>query len=257
MASKNLRVGQFQIEATGYDRKKVLFWYLASNQAQQSMYLVHRGTSKNNPDDVLDDLDPEELGTTNPSVKNDFPYLSSNAKHLFVAQGFHSRFKNQQVPITAAVRLALKKHPSFSFVVIGHSLGAAWAFLDAGYFVSLSDINARMTAIYTFGQPLLGSSTFVDGVSQQLGDRYVRIVNKNDLIPHIGCLQCVQPLYIVEKWIQYIVPDTVIPTWIDCTGGDDLSCSAGLPCKVLSWSNHSAVGSFSMRGEFCNIRSNQ
>jgi len=49
MAKKNLRVGNFTIEATGFDEKHNLFWYIASNIAQQSILLVHRGTSKSNP----------------------------------------------------------------------------------------------------------------------------------------------------------------------------------------------------------------
>ena len=48
MASKNLRVGSFNIEATGFDESNYLFWYIASNVAQQSIILVHRGTSKSN-----------------------------------------------------------------------------------------------------------------------------------------------------------------------------------------------------------------
>ncbi len=48
MANKNLRVGSFTIEATGFDEKNFLFWYIASNIAQQSIILVHRGTSKSN-----------------------------------------------------------------------------------------------------------------------------------------------------------------------------------------------------------------
>lgn len=49
MSTKNLRVGNFTIKATGFDEKNILFWYIAVNIAQQSILLVHRGTSKSNP----------------------------------------------------------------------------------------------------------------------------------------------------------------------------------------------------------------
>ena len=49
MAKKNLRVGNFTVEAAGYDEKHVLYWYIASNIPQQSIILVHRGTKKSNP----------------------------------------------------------------------------------------------------------------------------------------------------------------------------------------------------------------
>jgi len=42
MANKNLRVGNFTIEATGFDEKNFLFLYIASNIAHQSIVLVHR-----------------------------------------------------------------------------------------------------------------------------------------------------------------------------------------------------------------------
>ncbi|CAF1574710.1 unnamed protein product, partial [Didymodactylos carnosus] len=71
MATKNLRVGSFKLETTGYDYKHALFWYLASNQAQSSLILVHRGTSKQNADDVLVDLDVLTLRQTHPSLKQD------------------------------------------------------------------------------------------------------------------------------------------------------------------------------------------
>lgn len=48
MANKNLRVGEFVIEATGFDKNGYLFWYIASNTAQQSIILVHRGTVSSN-----------------------------------------------------------------------------------------------------------------------------------------------------------------------------------------------------------------
>jgi len=48
MSRKNLRLGNFTIEATGLDEHGILFWYIASNIAQQSIILVHRGTQKSN-----------------------------------------------------------------------------------------------------------------------------------------------------------------------------------------------------------------
>ncbi len=186
----------------------------------------------------------------------DFPYLSLS-KDVYVDMGFYQRFQHKKLAIVSALRQVLNRYsnPSFSFIVVGHSLGAAWAFLNAGYFTSLNDINQRMTAIYTFGQPLLGSALFVNQITTKLDtpiERYVRTVNRNDLIPHIGCRKCIQPEYSNEKWIMNT--DSVI--WKDCHGGQDLTCSSGIPCRQLSWSNHSAVGEFSMRGEFCRIASN-
>jgi len=65
----------------------------------------------------------------------------------------------------------------------------------------------------------------------------------------MGCSGCVQPSETDEKWIS------LDDKWIDCEGGQDLQCSTGLPCNELSWTEHSSVGKFSMRGEFCKIKS--
>jgi len=217
---------------------------------------VHRGTSTLNPSDVFDDLDRLKIHNSDGLLNQDFPLLSVS-KDVSVDMGFYQRFEHQKSPIVSALRPILNRHsnPAFSFIVVGHSLGAAWAFLNAGYFTNLNDINERMTAIYTFGQPLLGSASFVNEITTQLNtpkERYVRIVNRNDLIPHIGCRECVQPEYSNEKWIT----DAPSVIWKDCQGGQDPSCSSGVPCHQLSWSNHSAVGEFSMRNEFCRIASN-
>ncbi len=197
-----------------------------------------------------------KIDNSNGLLNVDFPFLSSS-KNIYLNVGFYQRFQHEKLAIVSALRQVLNRYsnPSFSFIVIGHSLGAAWAFLNAGYFTSLNDINQRMTAIYTFGQPLLGSELLVNTITTNLNtpiERYVRIVNRNDLIPHIGCGKCIQPEYSNEKWIM----NTPSVIWKDCNGGQDLTCSSGIPCRKLSWSNHSAVGQFSMRGEFCRIASN-
>jgi len=197
-----------------------------------------------------------KIDNSNGLLNVDFPFLSSS-KNIYLNVGFYQRFQHEKLVIVSALRQVLNRYsnPSFSFIVIGHSLGAAWAFLNAGYFTSLNDINQRMTAIYTFGQPLLGSELLVNTITTNLNtpiERYVRIVNRNDLIPHIGCGKCIQPEYSNEKWIM----NTASVIWKDCNGGQDLTCSSGIPCRKLSWSNHSAVGQFSMRGEFCRIASN-
>ncbi len=204
----------------------------------------------------MDDLDRFKIDNSKGLLSVDFPFLTSS-KDVYVDIGFYQRFQDQKSSIVSALRPVLNQYSnrSFSFIVVGHSLGAAWAFLNAGYFTSLNDINQRMTAIYTFGQPLLGSASFVDSITTNLNtpnERYVRVVNRNDLIPHIGCDKCIQPEYANEKWVVYT--NSVI--WKDCQGGEDPTCSSGVPCSQLSWSNHSAVGDFSMRGEFCRIASN-
>jgi hypothetical protein len=249
VSKKNLRVGSFRLESFGNDSNHRIFWYLASNDDQKQITLVHRGTAVTNRADVLDDLDPIRSGARHEQTfRLDFPYLEQNQIPR-VSQGFHLRFKHQQRPIEHAVQTALNKYPKYSFVIVGHSLGAAWAFLNAGYFAGKNSI--PIAALYTFGQPLLGNSIFVDQLAKKIGiNKIIRVVNKNDIVPHIGCEKCEQPAEPNEKWIS------MDNKWIDCQGGYDMKCSSGVPCKDLSWTEHSSVGDFSMRKSFCQIKMN-
>jgi len=249
MSKKNLRIGSFRLESMGNDSKHRLFWYLASNDNQKQITLVHRGTTVHNPDDILADLDQFRVGARHQNTfRLDFPYLTKDGTAI-VAQGFHNRFKDQQRIIERAVETALKKYPNYAFVIVGHSLGAAWAYLNAGYLAGQNNI--PIAALYTFGQPLLGNNIFVDQLAEKIGiHKVIRVVNKNDLIPHIGCEGCVQPSKPDEKWIS------LDDQWIDCQGGDDGRCSSGLPCSDLSWTEHSSVGKFLMHDEFCKIKTN-
>jgi hypothetical protein len=249
MSKKNLRVGSFRLESFGNDTNHRIFWYLASNDDQKQLTLVHRGTITQNRNDILVDLDPMLSGARHQrTFRRDFPYLEQNQLSL-VAQGFHLRFKDQQRPIEYAIQTALQKYPNYSLVIVGHSLGAAWAYLNAGYFAGKNSI--PIAALYTFGQPLLGNSIFVDQLATKIGiKKIIRVINKNDLVPHIGCEECEQPKEPSEKWIS------MNNQWIDCQGGHDMKCSSGLQCNELSWTEHSSVGNFSMRSEFCQIKTN-
>ena len=249
MSKKNLRVGSFRLESYGNDTKHRIFWYLVSNDDQKQLTLVHRGASIQNRNDVSDALGSlkSDVGHHR-TFRLDFPYLEQDHE-LRVSQGFRLHFKHQQKAIESAVQTALNKYPKYSLVIVGHSLGAAWAYLNAGYFAGKSSI--PIAALYTFGQPLLGNSIFVDQLAKKIGiNKIIRVVNKNDLVPHIGCAECKQPKEPAEKWIS------MNNEWIDCEGGDDMKCSSGVPCKELSWTEHSSVGNFSMRSEFCTIKAN-
>jgi hypothetical protein len=249
MSKKNLRVGSFQLESFGNDSNHRIFWYLTSNDDQKQLTLVHRGTTIHNRNDVLVDLDPIRSDARHQQTFSlDFPYLEQNPTPI-VAQGFHLRFKNQQRPIEYAIQTALLKYPQYSLVIVGHSLGAAWAYLNAGYLAGKNSIS--IAALYTFGQPLLGNSIFVDQLAKKIGiKKIIRVVNKNDIVPHIGCAECKQPNEPAEKWIS------MNNQWIDCQGGHDMNCSSGLPCNELSWTEHSSVATFSMRSQFCQIKIN-
>ncbi len=69
-----------------------------------------------------------------------------------------------------------------SFWVTGHSLGGALASLAA---TSLDYQGFHVSGLYTFGQPRVGEWGFVREVNSRMGDRMVRYVNNNDIVPMV------------------------------------------------------------------------
>jgi triacylglycerol lipase len=66
--------------------------------------------------------------------------------------------------------------------VTGHSLGGAMALLAAA---RLAGSGHAIAGLYTFGAPRAGDSALVRDAQAQLNDRYFRIVNDMDAVPHL------------------------------------------------------------------------
>lgn len=70
-------------------------------------------------------------------------------------------------------------------VVTGHSLGAALATLAAA---RLTEADATVDVVYTFGQPRIGKSDFQRAYNERLGDATFRFVNHIDLVTRVPFL---------------------------------------------------------------------
>jgi hypothetical protein len=70
-------------------------------------------------------------------------------------------------------------------LITGHSLGGALAALAGACFTVLGSPVPRLSAIYTFGQPRIGLHDFCNTYSRVIGDKLVRFVNKEDLVPRV------------------------------------------------------------------------
>ena len=70
-------------------------------------------------------------------------------------------------------------------LITGHSLGGALAALAGACFTVLGSSVPTVSAIYTFGQPRIGLHDFCNTYSRVLGDKLVRFVNKQDLVPRV------------------------------------------------------------------------
>ncbi|KAL3681759.1 hypothetical protein R1sor_024715 [Riccia sorocarpa] len=90
--------------------------------------------------------------------------------------------------ITATVKEIMKKNPEAKLFVTGHSLGGALANLYTAFlFFNNEDlITNRFGALYTFGQPRVGSEQYSKFLISKIGkSRYWRVVYGNDLVPRI------------------------------------------------------------------------
>lgn len=69
--------------------------------------------------------------------------------------------------------------------VTGHSLGAAMAAMFAVMMETnpaYADIRARLRAVYTFGQPMIGDPTFASECARALGKKVFRFIHAHDVV---------------------------------------------------------------------------
>lgn len=110
------------------------------------------------PPEKVEAFDTAEVGTVNNTSKGRFRSVLQN-----VFPGLLRNHGNRKVWIT------------------GHSLGGALAGVCAAQCEMYDAIPVH--AVYTYGQPRFADSQLAAKVSQQLGDKYYRIVNNQDAVP--------------------------------------------------------------------------
>ncbi|KAH8827784.1 Alpha/Beta hydrolase protein [Flagelloscypha sp. PMI_526] len=130
------------------------------------------------------------------------------------------------------IRSLLEKHPEYELVTTGHSLGGALSTLAA---ISLKH-NFPETPVrcYTYGAPRVGNQVFADFVNAELGDRFHRVVNKDDGVPTIIPRE---PLGYshngVEYWHHSSPPTHENVKRCDACG-EDKSCSGSIPSQGVN-----------------------
>lgn len=70
-------------------------------------------------------------------------------------------------------------------LVTGHSLGGSLAALIGTCFTAMGPAIQPASAIYTFGQPRIGLYDFCNTYARLLGNKLVRFINKQDLVPRV------------------------------------------------------------------------
>ncbi len=105
----------------------------------------------------------------------------SNASNpVRVHAGFLEDISAIDSGVTQQVRGLLDRFPQAQLWVTGHSLGGALALL---YAVEAVRLGLPVAWVYTFGQPRVGDAAWAAMYEGLLGERTMRVVNENDIVP--------------------------------------------------------------------------
>jgi len=136
---------------------------------QDFLILAFRGTEVD-PDDILTDLDFWKVsGPLGGKVHRGFRSALDDIWELPDGPWHH---------IDNMMRSREKK-PIF---ITGHSLGAALATLASA---ALCEFSYFPQGVYTFGCPRVGDWRFARALNHQIGHRFWRVENNNDIIPRL------------------------------------------------------------------------
>jgi len=167
----------FQPYNASGDASHIPYWYVGWDSVQSSVVVAHQGTNIKSFFSALTDLEfiPKDL---DPIL---FPGLPSSVQ---VHYGFAEAHERTAQTILNDVQTLLNQHNASSVILIGHSLGAAIALLDAVY-LSLHLPSGTYLRVVGYGMPRVGNGAFADYVDTMFGDSgdLTRINNREDPIP--------------------------------------------------------------------------
>ncbi len=115
--------------------------------------------------------------------------------------GFYRNVRSTRFKIAEVLRDAIAQRsvlddrstdrPLEALYITGHSLGGASAALFAALLLAdlsrYGDIFAKLRAVYTYGSPMIGDSSFADACNGHafLRERVIRYVYANDVVPQV------------------------------------------------------------------------
>jgi hypothetical protein len=174
----NLRVGKL-ILSEQYDSFGKRITYSSFNPQTKELIFVFRGS-----DNLIDYLIDARIRLIPANqTETSIPVTSTSQVH----SGFWGRFANTRNMVTIDLFNSIAQIRSmdssavadFHIVVVGHSLGASWAFIPTADWIASG---IPIAAFYSYGMPIVGNKEFVDILSNIIGpNRIVRVVNGNKL----------------------------------------------------------------------------
>ncbi len=141
--------------------------------------LAYRGTEPTNAINWLTDADvhPDKVA---------IPLAGSDRRYA-VHEGFYRNVRATRYELIAALQDALQGGLEALYIT-GHSLGGAMAALMAVMLVTepaYAPIAEKLRAVYTFGQPMIGSPELAEACDDHgfLGTNVIRYIYRHDVVP--------------------------------------------------------------------------
>lgn len=157
------------------------------------------------------------------------------------AQGFEGFLLSlpDEIQELASLLAGIKKlGPDYSFVVVGHSLGGAKALLFSYYVSNFLSKELPITAVYTFGQPIIGNKAFSNDIAECIGkEKIIRVVSERDTV-----------VFARRQKDEIDHPDDVTVVYganhsefhyEKCSGPNDPKCGCDTECPDLTATYHS------------------
>ncbi|KAI0249663.1 lipase [Lactifluus subvellereus] len=205
----------FEPVASGGDGDATQYWYVGYSPSLKTVIVAHEGT---NPTKLFADLTDLNIALA-PLDQSLFPGVPTTVE---VHSGFVAEQARTALQILSTTKQTLSAQGASSVTVVGHSLGAALALLDA-VFLSLHLPSSVTVKVVGYGMPRVGNQAFANFVDNQLKGKVVHINNREDPIPVVPLMSMGFHHPSGEVHIQ----DS--GAWDNCVGQDNPSnmCSTG------------------------------
>jgi len=143
------------------------------------------------------------------------------ANNTLVHEGFLEAEQRLAVTLIPAVQKLLSQHPGAEVRVTGHSLGAALAVIFSAHLYTA--IPGQKVTTYNFGLPRSGHADFAAWTTDRVP--IVRVVNQNDIVPHIPLRSMHFTHVSTEVWYKGGTATSDAQVCASAPGTEDPHCS--------------------------------
>ncbi|KAH6571019.1 hypothetical protein BASA60_007449 [Batrachochytrium salamandrivorans] len=211
------------------------FAFTALNIPTHRIVVSFRGTR--NLDNWIKDI-------TTATPDSPFPGSPPGAKvHL----GFLLAWEQIREEVLEEVNKLVQLYPEFDIVLTGHSLGGALTTMAAMDLITRLNLDPEKMTLFTINQPRTGNNHFAHWVASINFNMVLRVVNQNDLTPHLPPIFTGFSHHPTEIWIAG--PNG--PTFVCPAYDGESTVQNGLPKISLPWADDDDEDDTPVEGQGC------